>query len=93
MWKIFGKTVNGKEGSAAQRCSHGKEERGAVRRKEEEEGFPHEGHAACGGEGLLLRAESLFPGEDSSEKLPPSKLWVLILPYPCPGYIYKEYNI
>lgn len=23
---------------------------------------------------VLLKAESLFPGEDSSEKLPPSKL-------------------
>lgn len=57
---------------------HSKGERG-------EEGFPHEGHAACGGEGLLLKAESLFPGEDSSEKLPPSKLRVLILPYLCPG--------
>lgn len=34
LWKSFGKMVNGKEGNAAQRCSHGKEEGGAVRRKE-----------------------------------------------------------
>lgn len=59
----MGRSVKGQEGSAAQRCSHGTEEGGAVRRKEEE-GLTHEGHAACGAEGLLLKVESLFPRED-----------------------------
>jgi len=46
----------GRKRSAAQRHSHGKEEHGPVRRKVEEGRdvcSPPEGHAVCGGKGLL----------------------------------------
>lgn len=45
------------KGSAAQRRSYGKEEHDPVRRKVEQGRdvcHPREGHAVCGGEGLLL---------------------------------------
>lgn len=65
------------------------EEHGPVRRKVENGRrvcSPQEGHAVCGGEACFWKnqAESVFPREDWTGKLPSSKLCVLILPHLCP---------